>query len=86
MKIFVGIILISFFSLTIISCSDAGSDIIEPIGDGINSVVDTVLDPVSDVVSDVGDVVVDSVETTSDVVVGESTNDGTDDISISNLA
>ena len=80
------IILISFFSLTMISCSDSGSDIIEPIGAGINSVVDTVVDPVSDVVSDVGDVVVDSVETTSDVVVGESTNDGTDDISISNLA
>ena len=68
------IILISFFSLTIISCSDAGSDIIEPIGAGINSVVDTVVDPITDVVSDTGDVVVDSVEATTDVVVGDSSS------------
>jgi hypothetical protein len=94
MKIFIGIILISFFSLTMISCSsDDTKTITEPVSDVVDPVTDgvaDVLDPVADVVVDVGDVVEDTVEDTveaaNDVVVGESTNDGTDDISISNLA
>ena len=67
------IILISFFSLIIFSCSESNTDIVEPIGAGIDSVVDAVVDPVLDAIVDpVADVIVDSVEATTDVIGGDS--------------
>jgi hypothetical protein len=69
MKIKLQIILISFFSLTMISCSpDDTETITEPIGAGINSVVD-VVDPVTDIVGDVVDDTGDVIDDTVDVIV-----------------
>jgi fibronectin type 3 domain-containing protein len=78
MKIKLQIILISFFSLTMISCSQDETEIVtEPIGAGINSVVD-VVDPVTDIVGDVvddtGDVIDDVVDDVVDVVVDGDNN------------
>jgi hypothetical protein len=76
MNKFIQIILLSLFSLTMISCSPDDTETvtkpISKIGDVVSDVVSDVVDPVSDVVDDVGDVVEDTVEAANDVVVGDS--------------
>ena len=76
MNKFIQIILISLFSLTMISCSpDDTETVTKPIsklGDVVSDVVDPVGDVVGDVVGGVGDVVEDTVEAATDVVVDDS--------------
>lgn len=85
------IILISFFCLTMISCSDTSNEIVEPIGAGIDTVVDPVADVVTDAVDTVSDasdpvtdVIGDTIEAASDVVeeAVESTTDAVDAVVI----